>query len=648
MAPTAGRALQAKFGIANGSDAVASTSKLVASAPSASQLQKHIITVHPWDDPHVSPDASQRDGNFTSWVKRRVKVNIAGLPPDYPYQLLSSQNVRTFTYAMLPFVEFRGRGAPREDFGLPGDVYIDTTEGEEALYYCTVGPSHSRGSWERWEGTYPPPRHPYLDRENRYPRYLWVQPKTSTWASAMFLAGLTQEILHPKVTLTQPNAAETQRARLKADIVEMLANEHAPAPLPAKRGRPKIKQEPAESAGTTQSHPPRARKRKREVEAAVPPASAPVPVPQRRAAAAAAAKILLSAPQGDDDLPDESIESISSAPAVRHLPSLPSNNHIRRGAKHNQPTEPPPITPPIVALPQPQASSQAPLPTRAPLPRRKPTAASVSLNNALSQLKNVSEVLQNPQDLDIPKLEADVQKVVNSLEDSRRRVDAREKELREALSTKEKALSEAQTERAKLVAVVQTLQKEFAKIFIPAWKGGVNPSQLSNPRFNYENNISKVIPPRGPTELDKAKDRIAELERELERMRLQERVHSPQEKSARLPDEHVHLTQEDMHLSPDSVHLPQEGEHLTQEGVHLPQEGAFLPLEGVPLPQEIVPLPQESVHLPPPPDALPPPLVKEEPQLPPPLEFSHFASGETSRANSEVEILDGLELEYPE
>ncbi|KAL1710367.1 hypothetical protein EV121DRAFT_251659, partial [Schizophyllum commune] len=500
MAPTAGRALQAKFGIANGSDAVASTSKKAASAPSASQLEKQIITVHPWDDPHVSPDASQRDGNFATWVKRRVKVNIAGLPPDYPYQLLSSQNVRTFTYAMLPFVEFRGTGAPREDFGLPGDVYIDTTEGEEALYYCTVGPSHSRGSWERWEGTYPPPRHPYLDQENRYPRYLWVQPKTSTWASAMFLAGLTQEILHPKVTLTQPNAPEMQRARLKADIVEMLANENTPAPLPAKRGRPKIKQEPVESAGTTQSHAPRARKRKREVEVAVPPASAPVPVPQRRAAAAAAAKILLSAPQGEDDLLDEAIESISSAPAVRHPPPQPSINHTRRGAKNNPP-----------------------LPTRAPLPRRKQTAASVSLNNALSQLKNVSEVLQNPQDLDIPKLEADVQKVVNSLEDSRRRVDVREKELREALSTKERTLSEAQTERAKLVAVVQTLQKEFAKIFIPAWRASVNPSQLSNrqSRFNYENNISKVIPPRGPTELDKAKDRIAELERELERMRLQ-------------------------------------------------------------------------------------------------------------------------------
>lgn len=72
--------------LSDGSDAVASSSKLVASAPSASQLQKHIITVHPWDDPHVSPDASQRDGNFTTWVKRRVKVNIAGLPPDYPYQ----------------------------------------------------------------------------------------------------------------------------------------------------------------------------------------------------------------------------------------------------------------------------------------------------------------------------------------------------------------------------------------------------------------------------------------------------------------------------------------------------------------------------------------------------------------------------------
>ena len=66
-----------------------------------------------------------------------------------------------------------------------------------------------------------------------------------------------------------------------------------------------------------------------------------------------------------------------------------------------------------------------------------------------------------------------------------------------ALGTKEKALSEAHTERAKLVAVVQTLQKgtsrevgttcnaltvrkEFAKIFIPAWRASVNPSQLSN------------------------------------------------------------------------------------------------------------------------------------------------------------------------
>ena len=55
-----------------------------------------------------------------------------------------------------------------------------------------------------------------------------------------------------------------------------------------------------------------------------------------------------------------------------------------------EPIEPPPITPPIVVLPPPQASAP-PLPTRAPLPRRKQTAASVSLNTALSQLKSVSE-----------------------------------------------------------------------------------------------------------------------------------------------------------------------------------------------------------------------------------------------------------------
>ncbi|KAL1746524.1 hypothetical protein HDZ31DRAFT_62078 [Schizophyllum fasciatum] len=527
--------------------------------------------LHPWDDPEVSPEASQHDGNFAFCVRRRVKVNVAGLPLDYPYRFQGAQNVRTFHYGMLPFIEFRGTGVPREDFGLPGDVYIDTTAGAEALYYCTLGPAHARGAWERWDGTYPPPRHPYLCDEARYPRYLWVQPKATTWASGMFLAGLSQEILHPH-TFPHPTGAEAQRLGLRADIVDMLARDRAPT-MSGKRGRPRIKQEPGDGAGASATgSAPQKRKRKRESELL------PV-VPQRRAAAAAAAKIMSSAPQMMNAPSGQSVESALSTPVARHPPMpppLPSISQPGRAAKNPQPTLPPPFpADPAFSVTTPVASM------RVPLPRRKPTATATSLNNVLTQLRSISEAINSPDNLDTTRLGADVQKAVNSLDESRRRVDAREKEITEALRTKERALVDAQSERAKLVTVVQTLQKEFAKIFAPAWRASMNPAQLSDTRLNYENNILKVMPPRRPTELDKAKDRIAELERELEAMRVQGRT---------------------------------------------PQ-------------------------LPPPPPPPPPPLlfpVKLEPKIITPLQFTDDASGEMSRAGSEVDLLEDMVLEYPD
>lgn len=572
-------------------DPVASTSSTTIHLPN-----RVTQTPHPWDESTLSLEATQHEGKFHSYTRRRVKVNVAGFPPDYPYRLQGSQNVRTFCYGMLPFLEFRGAGVPSEDFGITGDVYIDTTPGAEALYYCTLVKGSARGPWARWDGTYPPPKHPYLCDESRYPRYLWVQPKSTTWASNMTLAGLSQEILHP-YKFSRPNGAETQRQALVTDIVGMLAQDPA-GEQKKRRGRPpryNVKLEPGEGDGAVTA-PVKARKRKRESET---PLSAP---PPRRMAAKAAAKALLESANAQAQLSDEEVARPiqMQPPPLAAIMQLPKKGPKQRPAQqlaarhtasvvhttYGQPLhEATMVQPPGSGLKQrpaqqpavdPTASISAPAPAapaRIPLPRRKNITSNLMLNGMLSQLHNIREhIAQGPQEYPTTQMDTDLQNVVDKVEESRLRMDMREKEITDALRTKDSTLYDMRAERTKLVGVVQTLQKEFAKIFLPAWRASVNPAQLSNPRFNYENNIAKVMTPAGPTELDKAKDRIAQLEKELEGMRMQDRARHP-------------------------------------------------------------------------PPLLP---IKLEPQAGTPLHFFNQPSGATSAADSDVEALDDLVLEYPE
>jgi hypothetical protein len=61
------------------------------------------------------------------------------IPDDYPFRLDPDRPT------VVPFFEWRGRGAPPNDIGYPGDVYLDLTPDHFALYAYTT-------TWVKWVG----------------------------------------------------------------------------------------------------------------------------------------------------------------------------------------------------------------------------------------------------------------------------------------------------------------------------------------------------------------------------------------------------------------------------------------------------------------------------------------------------------------
>jgi hypothetical protein len=141
----------------------------------------------PWLDP---PPKSQIQPSLIVDLKR-FHAHI--IPDDYPFQLDPDRPT------MVPFFEWRGRGAPPEDIGYPGDVYLDLTPDHFALYAYTTT------KWVKWVG----PRvqkeqliaHPHFHDD----RFLRCSPTTVGWYA---IKTITDNRRIPK-TLSASEAIQT-------------------------------------------------------------------------------------------------------------------------------------------------------------------------------------------------------------------------------------------------------------------------------------------------------------------------------------------------------------------------------------------------------------------------------------------------------
>jgi hypothetical protein len=64
------------------------------------------------------------------------------IPHTYPYRLDPKQPDK------IPYFEWRGRGPPPADIGLPGDIFLDLTPNKPALF------ARTEGVWFQWVGRY--------------------------------------------------------------------------------------------------------------------------------------------------------------------------------------------------------------------------------------------------------------------------------------------------------------------------------------------------------------------------------------------------------------------------------------------------------------------------------------------------------------
>ncbi|KAJ7733320.1 hypothetical protein B0H16DRAFT_1892829 [Mycena metata] len=136
------------------------------------------------DPPPAVPHPCDQNPNPKSLVKpettfsvRHMKIRVESIPENYPYTLSPIEGVfpnkgDTWAFIPVPFFEFRGLGAPPPDVGTPGDAYIDTTPGAQALY------SKSEEEWTRWAGSASDitSAHPHFADGTRA-RFLWFHPQ---------------------------------------------------------------------------------------------------------------------------------------------------------------------------------------------------------------------------------------------------------------------------------------------------------------------------------------------------------------------------------------------------------------------------------------------------------------------------------------
>ena len=83
-----------------------------------------------------------------------------------------------------PYDEWHGVGPPPPQLGVPGDVYIDTTEGQEELYAKDIDcflSENGTGGWTRWKG--PTTAKKAIKHPSVVSRYLECNGRMVGWVS---------------------------------------------------------------------------------------------------------------------------------------------------------------------------------------------------------------------------------------------------------------------------------------------------------------------------------------------------------------------------------------------------------------------------------------------------------------------------------
>ncbi|KAJ7733292.1 hypothetical protein B0H16DRAFT_1768545 [Mycena metata] len=105
------------------------------------------------DPPPAVPHPCDQNPNPKSLVKpettfsvRHIKMSVLSIDANYPYTLSPIEGIfpnkgDSYAFIPVPYFEFCGLGAPPADVGTPGDVYIDTTPGAQALEFNKSCPS---------------------------------------------------------------------------------------------------------------------------------------------------------------------------------------------------------------------------------------------------------------------------------------------------------------------------------------------------------------------------------------------------------------------------------------------------------------------------------------------------------------------------
>lgn len=144
-------------------------------APSLSHSTKSNLLPHPCNRSSKHP-SSLIQPSITCELKTFV---VETLPAGYPYETYQPSQ-KTYTKYHIPFFQFSGRGPPPLDVGHPGDIFIDSTPGANALYM------RSSTDWVLWSDPHPDDRrvttsllicHPAFVNEHEG-RYLWCSNKS--------------------------------------------------------------------------------------------------------------------------------------------------------------------------------------------------------------------------------------------------------------------------------------------------------------------------------------------------------------------------------------------------------------------------------------------------------------------------------------
>ncbi|KAA1477472.1 hypothetical protein DENSPDRAFT_844644 [Dentipellis sp. KUC8613] len=129
-------------------------------------------TSHGTQKPHMPCFAYPHPASHspTPFTFTRRHFSVKTVPDTFPYDVPTDNGLQ------IHYFEFRGKCPPPSDVGHPGDVWLDLTPGNYALYACM----HAPGQWARWPGPRKAKKqmfaHPLLPG-----RYLWCTRKHVLW-----------------------------------------------------------------------------------------------------------------------------------------------------------------------------------------------------------------------------------------------------------------------------------------------------------------------------------------------------------------------------------------------------------------------------------------------------------------------------------